>query len=235
MNIPRFNPGQGLTAADLNKLGDAIRANRITGFVGGRVEINASGTSLIANQSGSSGGGEVTLPTTPFQILQAPPQTGDQPGRVYVYVDGQSFLMANQNEHDFVSINNISTGYHRFLLPPLYDVFVVLVEFYQTMDIKSATFYPENLANIPLYPAPIQRDDTAEGVYYLRQKFLWIPIAEVVDTTDPREGTVYTDDGIQKKVVQLVSTDLMMTWEIVDGMAGIIARPWNRRAALFNA
>lgn len=232
MQIPRFNAGQALSAADLNKLGDAIRAVRVTSFVGGRVQENSGGTSLIADVQGSTSTTEATVVTTPFQVQQAPSEEGDQPGRIYVYVDGQSFLMKDQNEHDFVNITNISNGYHRFLLPAIGDVFVVLVEFDNAMDVLSATFYSDSLGNIPVYPKPIQRDDTAEGVYYLRQKFLWIPIAEVVAKTDPRQGTVYTDNGQEKKVVQLVYTDLMMTWEVVDGMAGIIARPWNRRAAL---
>jgi hypothetical protein len=231
MNIPRFMPGQALSAVHLNQLADAIRTGRITSFVGGRVQITTGGTMLIADPPPSSGGGTAT-PDYSFRVFQAPAEEGDT--RPFFYVYGESYLLKDAAEREYIEITGVNTDYDRFNLPAeMPAAIAITLEFDNEMKITAAYRQEGKIADVfETYPCPVERDSEATGVDYLRQTKMHIFIAEVIDPTaegaDARDGTTVDDDGVQKKIIQLVDTDMLFTWSVVDGLAARIAVPWKK-------
>ena len=223
MNIPRFMPGQALSAVHLNQLSDAIRTSRVTSFVGGRVQMTTGGTMLIADPSPSGGGGVATA-VYPFQISQI----DTSGGRPVLATNSESYLIKDQTDKDFVSISpiNVEGAYAGYFLPDVPGVICVTVEFDTNMEITNAFQESIGIAAWPDYPNPIERDTEATGADYLRQKKLRIAIAEVAFDTDKREGTVYNDNGTSKKLIPITTSNLMLEWQVLQGMAALLAIPF---------
>lgn len=242
MNIPRFSPRQALTADALNKLGDAIRAYRVTSFVGGRIEQNTGGTSLILTAlTGGGGGGDAGM--LPFEVFASPDPDDPSPTRPLFEVNPVSSIWKSMGSIERVIVSPFNTPgqYARFTLPDAPGAIVVTITFDEQMGITDAILeqiplseWPEGAGGAAGYPWPIERDAEATGANYLRQKKLYIVLAEVSTPEDERDGTVVDDNGTQKKIIQIVQSHLMLDWQLLDGLATKVAIPWADQPQLTN-
>jgi hypothetical protein len=231
MDLPAFKKGMALLASDLNRLAAQVRASRITSVLGGRVDVTPGGTSItVFPQPGSTGASGATT-AAPFTVLEAPSEPGWTEPKFYI--QSESFLMKDENE-SVQLITPINTAYTPFTLPTLPGAIFIKVEFDENMAILGAWLETGTLSTAlwPNYPKPVERDTTGVGFNYLRQKYLRICIAEVVPENDKREGPTYTigtgPSAQVRKVVQLVNTDLLLEWKILDGLAAKLATPYKR-------
>lgn len=241
MNVPRFSPRQPLTADALNKLGDAIRAYRVTSFVGGRIEQNTGGTSLILTAQTGGGGGDTGM--LPFKVFASPDPNGPTPTRPLFEVNPVSYIWKSIGSIERVIVSPFNTPgqYARFNLPAAPGAVVVTITFNEQMGITNAILeqiplneWPDGAGGPAGYPWPIERDLEATGANYLRQKKLYIVIAEVSTPEDKREGTVVKDGATEKKIIQMVKSHLMLDWQLLDGLATKVAIPWSDQPQLTN-
>lgn len=192
-----------------------------TGDIGATGEAGATGETGATGYQGATGAGGGASYAAPFEVSQV------TAGPVYTFeVNPQSFLLKDQNE-DAVLIYGLGYG---FELPPIPGIIMLRVEFSETMQIVSPTImWGELNATLwPNYPDPVERDPSGVGPNYMRQKYLRVCLAEVVSTSDPREGPVYDLGGTSVKVIQNVNTDLCLQWTVLDGMSAQLAFPWKR-------
>lgn len=233
MDLPAFKKGMALLASDLNRLAAQVRASRVTSVIGGKLDVSPGGTSItIAPQAGTGGGGVAASYTKPWELIGVPLADGETIPKFKVF--DQSFLLTDANE-DAQYIYGVTEGNStEFELPPIPGLIILKIEFDEYMNILGAWLeYAELTEGFwPSYPDPVERDIEATGANYLRQKYLRIALHEVASTTDPREGPIYSipqggdQDPLQVKVIQLVSTDLLLEWQILDGLAAKLAVPW---------
>jgi len=223
MDIPDFKAGMRLMASQLNRLADQVRASRVISFVGGTVNQGPGGVSLVANPFPSRGAGGTLTSNFPFKILGAPPAEQQTAPRLQVYSESRILEDARGDLGTFDA-----GSFEPFDFPELQSVIYIEVEF--DVDMKAVHFKIGDTISTSgywaSYPDPVERDDTATGVNYKRQKYLYVALAEVVLESDDREGAVYDVDGEKRKVVQLVKTDLCMVWTVLGGMSARIAMPW---------
>jgi hypothetical protein len=142
----------------------------------------------------------------------------------------ESYLIKDQTDTELVSISpiNVEGASAEYFLPAVPGVICVTVQFDEDMEITDAFQETLGISAWPNYPNPIERDVEATGVNYLRQKYLRIPIAEVAPESDKRPGDVYTDNGNPKKLVQIASTNFVLSWQVLEGMAALLAMPFPR-------
>lgn len=221
MDIPAFKKGMALMASDLNRLANQVRASRITSVIGGKLDVTPGGTSITVTPQSNLAASNST--PTPWQVMGAAPQEGQEAPRLQVYLESELI------EDPRGELALFDTGsFDPFTFPELNSAVFIKVEFDEDMK---PIWYIVDHAVIPYgmwpdYPDPVVRDDTATGVNYKRQKYLFIALAEVVTPDDGREGTIYTIGEEQRKVVQLVNTNLCLQWTVLAGMSARIAVPW---------
>ncbi len=222
MDLPAFKKGMALMASDLNRLTNQVRASRVTQVIGGTVSVAPGGTTITVSPTAGKAGGAAAY-ATPFEVLLAPQEEEWTAPRFTV---GEGYLLKDPNEDA-----QLITGFTpAFELPPVPGAILLKVEFGEDMDILAAWIEDGEISETfwSNYPDAIERDATGTGTNYLRQKYLRVCLAEVVAATDDREGPVYTINDEQVKVIQNVDTDLMLQWQVVDGMAAVVAVPWKR-------
>ena len=231
MDLPFFQKRMALMASDLNKLANEIRASRITSVVGGSVTVTSGGTTLNVGPGAS----RASDYATPFEIIPAEPTTQDGPTTKRKFqVNPNSYLMQDENEEPvyIYGVSDYPSNNVPFELPPVPGAILLKVEFGTDMEILGAWLEYGEIDNTlwPSYPDPIERDVLATGSNYLREQYLRVMLAEVVDpVTDEREGPVYeVDTNDRRKVIQNVSTDLVLQWTVLDGIAAKLAVPWKR-------
>ena len=220
-----------LLASDLNKLSNEIRASRITSVVGGSFTVTSGGTSLTVG----NGGARVSYYSTPFEVIPAAPTAQDGPTTKRKFqINPNSYLMEDENEEPvyIYGISDYPSNNVPFELPPIPGAILLKVEFGTDMAILGAWLEYGGIDNTiwPQYPDPIERDVLATGPDYLREKYLRVMLAEVVDpVTDEREGPIYeVQANDRRKVIQNVNTDLVLQWTVLDGIAAKLAAPWKR-------
>jgi len=231
MDLPFFQKRMALLASDLNKLSNEIRASRITSVVGGSVSVTSGGTMLTVG----GGNARVAQYATPFEIIPAEPTTQDGPGTKRKFqVNPNSYLMEDENEEPvyIYGVSDYPANNEPFELPPIPGAIMLKVEFGTDMEILGAWLEYGEIDNTlwPQYPDPIERDILSTGADYLREKYLRVMLAEVVDpVTDEREGPIYeVESNDRRKVIQNVNTDLVLQWTVLDGLAAKLAVPWKR-------
>jgi hypothetical protein len=142
--------------------------------------------------------------------------------------------MEDENEEPvyIYGISDYPSNNVPFELPPIPGAILLKVEFGTDMAILGAWLEYGGIDNTiwPQYPDPIERDVLATGPDYLREKYLRVMLAEVVDpVTDEREGPIYeVQANDRRKVIQNVNTDLVLQWTVLDGIAAKLAAPWKR-------
>jgi hypothetical protein len=227
--IPDIWKGKPLYAQDIKNLIDEVKTNRVTDINGGRLIRGINGTTIIIDKQQTGGGGVGDTTYHPFQVLRAPAEDNDD-GKPYFYIYEESYLIRDASEREYIQITPINTAYERFALPEdLPAAIAVTLEFNEQMTVTSAYLEQSKIEDyFNDYPNPVVRDTEAEGFNYLRQTKMHIFLAEIVGTGDKRDGIVVDDEGVKKKIVQLVDTDLLFTWSVFDGLAAQIAVPWKR-------
>jgi hypothetical protein len=232
--IPDIWKGKPLYAQDIKNLIDEVKTNRITDINGGRLVRGINGTTIIIDKQQTGGGGGGDTAYHPFQVLRAPAEEDDD-GKPYFYIYEESYLIRDPSEAEFIEITPINTEYQRFTLPDeLPAAIAITLEFDEEMTITAAYLEQSKIEDYFIgYPNPVERDTEATGFNYMRQTKMHVFLAEVVGTGDKRDGIVVDDKGTDKKIVQLVNTDLLFTWSVFDGMAAQIAVPWKRCCRAF--
>jgi hypothetical protein len=211
-----------MTANDMQALADEVQANSIQPGKGYRLNRTSGGTSLIIdNPSPPRDAGSTVY--FPFQVLGVDPEGEEKAPKLKIYEESRLL----EDPRGELAVFDAGS-FQPFDFPELNSVIFIEVEFdedmkplhYKFKDTISTSGYWSS------YPDPVERDNTATGVNYKRQKYLNIALAEVVLPNDTRDGTIYDVDGDPRKVVQLVSTDLCMQWTVLAGMSARIAVPW---------
>jgi hypothetical protein len=229
MDLPEFRAGMRLMASELNRLADQVRASRVISFVGGTVNQGPGGVSLVANPFPPRGAGSVVQLNFPFQVLGVAPEGEETAPKLKIYEESRLL----EDPRGELAVFDAGS-FQPFDFPELNSVIFIQIEFdedmkplhYKFRDTISTSGYWSS------YPDPVERDSTATGVNYKRQKYLNIALAEVVLPNDTRDGTTYDVDGESRKVVQLVSTDLCMQWTVLAGFSARIAVPWTGASML---
>lgn len=235
MDLPAFKKGMALMANDLNRLANQVRASRITSVIGGgKLDVTPGGTTLTL-QPMSQRTGVAESYSGPWDLIAQPLEEGQTVPTYTIYE--QSFLLKDENE-DPIKITGLSEGFGvPFELPWQLNgqgIIFIKVEFSPNMEILGAWLETGVLSPElwPSWPDPVERDYEATGVDYARQKYLRIALHEVVQINsefDLREGPVYTiPPDIEVHVIQLLTTDLVLEWRIIDGLAAKVAAPWKR-------
>jgi len=239
MDLPAFKKGMALLASDLNRLTAQVRASRITSVIGGKLDVSPGGTSLTIATQQNGAATAAAFYNGPWDLISQPLEEGETVPKYTIYE--QSFLLKDENEVP-VKITGLSEGDAvPFELPweaNEQGVIFLKIEFDTDMTILGAWLETGVLSDElwPDWPSPVERDYEAEGVDYARQKYLRVALHEVVEvgsTFDVREAPIYSipqgeGDPIQVHVVQLIETDLILEWRIVDGLAAKVAAPWKR-------
>lgn len=231
--IPDFYKGKQIFASDFTALANEVKSNRITAVIGGTFQRGIHGTTIIVpHQYYSSSNANAYSYKKPWQLIAVPLDKGKKIPKFKVF--DQSFLLTDANE-DAQYIYGVTEGNStEFELPPIPGLIILKIEFDEYMNILGAWLeYAELTEEFwPSYPDPVERDLEATGANYLRQKYLRIALHEIAATTDPRDGPIYSipqggdQDPLQVKVIQLVYTDLLLEWQILDGLAAKLAVPW---------
>ncbi|MEY4400132.1 MAG: hypothetical protein RLZZ539_1461, partial [Pseudomonadota bacterium] len=147
-------------------------------------------------------------------------------------INPESYIFKNQGSVEVVQIDPLSdpAKNQKFNLPEPPGAIYISITFDEKMTITEARLETDPISDWPekagVYPWPIERDTEATGADYLRQKKLHIVIAEVSTDDDTRDGTTVDDDGMKKRIIQLVKEHLILDWQIVDGIAAKVAVPW---------
>ena len=157
--------------------------------------------------------------TLPFAVI-APNSPSD--AQVLVQVYGFSSLFTSIKVEDDFNIDNLGTDF------PIAvgDKIVLLIELDNTVSVTSATI-AHGAPGSTLwdeYPDPISiNTDDPDNPY---QDYYNQLIAECVDPTDERPGTVFSVGGTSIKVVQCLNTNLIAALWNVDGMLCLVPESW---------
>lgn len=238
--FPSIYSGKEILAKDLQDLIAEIKSARITSVIGGSYIRGVNGTCIKISPTSGGGGGGSAISTLPFAVLPYTPETPPTPPdpRPVFEINPVSYIWQSPATITRVIVSPFNTPgqYPGFYLPDPPAAIVVTVTFDESMAVYTAILeqikldeWPENAGG---YPWPIERDFAATGANYGRQKKLYIVLAEVSTPEDGRDGTVYTDQGKEKKVIQLVKSHLLLDWQILDGLAAKIAIPWQDQPQL---
>ncbi|MFZ9497500.1 MAG: hypothetical protein ACO265_04690 [Polynucleobacter sp.] len=241
--FPSIYSGKPIYAKDLQDLMSEIKSARITSVVGGSFTRGIHGTCITIKQSNAAAGGGAGSEKLPFQVFESPDPEDPAPTRPLFEVNPVSYIWKGIGniERAIVTPFNTPGQYARFNLPDAPGAIVVTITFDERMGITDAILeqipldeWPEGAGGPAGYPWPIERDEEATGANYLRQKKLYIVLAEVSTPEDGREGTVVNDGGTQKKIIQMVKSHLMLDWQLLDGLATKVAIPWADQPQLTN-
>jgi hypothetical protein len=212
MDLPSFYPRRPLPAADLNALANEIRAQSLCPGQGYRINRTPGGTTLVIDQNQSSPSDQ-TKKALPFELYRG---TGYSDFAVGLgYLSKAAGTQDTQTITGLYENNSVSVG----------DIVFLTVTFDENYAVSSAYIEVGSTSAWTNFPDPAEYDETNID----QQTKYHHLIAQIVETTDTRDGTEYAlgeAGDVHVKVIQLLKTNLCLFLTALHGRGAVIALPW---------
>ena len=202
-------------------LGAALDGDRARLMPGSGNEIPSdSGRWFATRGSGTSG-----TATFPYQIISCGVNGSNQP---LIGVNFYSYLFKELDTSNRQTITGLLTATPSSSDPGAFVVPAIGQKIWLEITISSAELITAATINHgapwATYPAPKTVSGGDSSAYYPFYKML---IAEVVADSDLRSGTTYTVGTEQRKVIQCVKDNQLLTAWAIDGIPCLVPERWN--------